>query len=144
MPAETRMPQPSGRHRVGAHGHQVDVLAERAAEEAVPDEATDEVHLDVQGASGCGDRFEDVWSSGDAGITTRTPAVTGARTPAERAGRGAAAESSAATAAASAAPRNTARSSVTIAAVTSRSYAGQLSGDAGQSACGDGNPDAVA
>ena len=101
---------------------QVDVLALSAAEQPVPDESADEVHLDVQGARGRRDRFEDVLElrrfrgdladgggHGSRGHQPRGPA-------AQQRGREDRGEP-----AQSAAPRKTARSSVTIAAVTSRS-----------------------
>src|SRR6202041_1062112 len=108
-------------------------------EQPVPDESSDEVDLDVQAARRRSDRLEKILERGRLrdDLADR-PGHGPARTRRWVRPRSNAAARTAAIPALIAAPRKTARSSVTIAVVTSPSYAGQLNGALGQSATGDG------
>ena len=122
VPPESGCDRGEQRHRVHAHRDEVDVLALGSAEQAVPDEPADEVDLRVECPRRRRDGFEDVlelwWVRGDladgGGHGIEGTGRSG-RPRSRRAAR------IAAMPAQIDAPRKTARSSVTIAEVTSRS-----------------------
>ena len=131
-------------HRIHSDRDQVDVLALPSPEQAVPHEPADQVGLDAEAARRRRDGFEQVLELRGLGGDHADDGGHGlAATSRDGRPRSRAAARTAASAAQRPAPRNTVRNSDTIAAVTSPSYAGQLSGDVGQSAEGDGNDDAV-
>ena len=122
VPAEAGCDRGEQRHRVHAHRDEVDVLALGSPQQAVPDEPADEVDLRIECARRGRYRFEDVlelWrfrsdlaDGGGHGRAGSQPLGTAAKQDrSEDCGNPAQID----------APRKTARSSVTIAEVTSRS-----------------------
>ena len=122
VPAEDGRDLCEQRHRIHPNGDQVDVLALRSPEQAVPDEPADQVGLDAEAARRGRDGLEQILElrglrgdhadDGGHGVAAT-----------RRAGRprSSTAARIAASAAQRPAPRNTVRNSDTIAAVTSRS-----------------------